>query len=229
MIITRKNNYLDYPPIYLHNTSIERTDQYTHLGLAFTSNFKWNKHIEKCICKASKRIALLNRVRLKLPRGRPTFCSLYKSMVLHIIEYCDIIYDNCTVRDSIPIEQVQSRAALVFTGAYRHTSSDRFLAELGWQSLRTRRLNHKRIQLFKMTHQISPPYLQSILPAAVENRYDTRNSTNNSLPVIYAKLSSTRNSFVPSSIKAWNNLPVCIRSTTSFYIFKLHCKYEQKS
>ena len=77
------------------------------------------------------------------------------------------------------------------TGAYRHTSSDRLLAELGWQSLRTRQLNHKRIQLFKMTHQISPPYLQSILPAAVKNRYNTRNSTNNSLPVIYAKLSST--------------------------------------
>ena len=53
MIITRKNNYLNYPPIYLHNTSIERTDQYTHLALVFTSNFKWNKHIEKCIFKAS--------------------------------------------------------------------------------------------------------------------------------------------------------------------------------
>ena len=72
------------------------------------------------------------------------------------------------------------------TGAYRHTSSDRLLAELGWQSLRTRRLSHKLIQLFKMTHQISPPYLQSLLPAAVENKYNTRNSANNSLPVIYA-------------------------------------------
>ena len=51
----------------MHNTSIERTDQYTHLGLVLTSNFKWNKHIEKFICKASKRIALLNRVRLKSP------------------------------------------------------------------------------------------------------------------------------------------------------------------
>ena len=36
LIITRKNNYLNYPPIYLHNTSIERTDQYTHLGLVST-------------------------------------------------------------------------------------------------------------------------------------------------------------------------------------------------
>ena len=70
-----------------------------------------------------------------------------------------------------------------------------------------------------MTHQISPPYVQTILPAA-ENRYNTRNSTNNSLPVIYAKLSSTRNSFVPSSIKAWNNLLVGIRRATSFYIFE---------
>ena len=47
MVITRKNNYLNYPPIYLHNTSIKRTDQYTHLGLVFTSNVKLNKHIEK--------------------------------------------------------------------------------------------------------------------------------------------------------------------------------------
>ena len=109
-------------------------------------------------------------------------------MVLPIIEYCDITYDNCTVRELIAIEQVQRRAALVCTGAYRHTSSDRLLAELGWQSLRTRRLTHTLIQLCKMTHQISPPYTQSTLPAAVENRYNTRNSTNNSLPVIYAKL-----------------------------------------
>ena len=106
------------------------------------------------------------------------------------------------------------------TVAYRHTSSYRLLAEVGSQSLRTRRLNHKLIQLCKMTHQISPPYLRSILPAAVESRYNTRNSTSNSIPVMYAKLSSTRNSFVPSSIKAWNNLPVGIRSATSFYIFK---------
>ena len=91
-------------------------------------------------------------------------------------------------------------------------------------------LKHKLIQLFKMTHQISPPYLRFILPAAVENRYNTRNSTSTSLPVQYTRLSSTQNSFVPSSIKAWKNLPVGIRSATSFYIFlKLHWKYEQKS
>ena len=141
-------------------------------------------------------------------------------MVLPIIEFCDNIYDNCTVWDSIAIEQVQRRASLVCTGAYRHTSSDRLLAKLFWQSLRKRRLNHKLITLFKMTHQISLPYLRSILPEAVENKYNTRSSTNNSLPVIYAKLSSTRNSFDPSSIKAWNNLPVGIRSVTSFYNFK---------
>ena len=60
------------------------------------------------------------------------------------------------------------------TGAYRHTSSDRLLAELGWQSLITRRQNHKLIQLFKITHQISLQYLQSILSATVENMYDTQ-------------------------------------------------------
>ena len=137
MLITRKNNYLNNPPIYMHNTSIERTDQYTHLGLVFTSNFKWNKHIEKCICEASKRIALLNRIRLNWPVVPFVhFIKVWYYPLLNIVIY----YDNCTVRDSIAIEQVQRKATLVYIGAYRHTSSDRLLAELGWQSLRTRRL-----------------------------------------------------------------------------------------
>ena len=70
-----------------------------------------------------------------------------------------------------------------------------------------------------MTHRISHPYLQTILSATVANRYTSRVS-NDSLPVIYVKLSSTRNSFVLSSIiKARNNLPVVFGSVISFYHF----------
>ena len=49
------------------------------------------------------------------PLQRGTLCRLYKSMVLPNIKYCNIIYNNCTLRDSIAIEQVQRRAALVCT------------------------------------------------------------------------------------------------------------------
>ena len=57
----------------------------------------------------------MNFVKHRLPRSG--LSSLYKTMILPISEYCDIIYDNCTVRESAALKQVQRRAALVCTGA----------------------------------------------------------------------------------------------------------------
>ena len=91
----------------------------------------------------------MNFVKHSLPRSG--LSSLYKTMILPILEYCDIIYDNCTVRESAAFEQVQGRAALVCTVAYKHTHTDLLLAELGWLPLKERRDNHKLCTLFKMS------------------------------------------------------------------------------
>ena len=92
-------------------------------------------YIFTVINKASRAIHILNFVKHRfIPRSE--LSSLYKTMLLPILEYCDIIYDNCTVRESAALEQVQLRAALVCTGAYKHTRTDLLLAELGWLPLK---------------------------------------------------------------------------------------------
>ena len=88
-------------------------------------NFNWNDHIQSAIVKAKKRIHCLNNIKFLLPRR--SLSSLYTTMVLPMIEYCDVIYDSCTVRNALDLENVQRRAALVCTGAYRHTSNDALL------------------------------------------------------------------------------------------------------
>jgi hypothetical protein len=218
MIVSKKPNPPQYPHPVFSGIPIDRKDSHKHLGLIITKTFTWNEHIDCTIVKASRRLYLINCVRFKLPRR--SLCSLYKTMVLPIIEYCDIIYDNCTIKKSLALENVQRRAALICTGAYRHTGNDSLLAELGWQPLRIRRQTHKLVLLFKILHSLTPSYLMQIIPRPPQNQYRLRSRTNAALPTPYSRLSSTRNGFVHSTVKLWNSLSDDIRLSDSLLSFK---------
>jgi len=224
MVVSKKLNRVQYPDLFFNGTVLERNYVHKHLGLTINKKFDWNDHIQCAIVKAKKRIHCLNNIKLLLPRR--SLCSLYTTMVLPIIEYCDIIYDNCTLRNALDLENVQRRAALVCTGAYRHTSNDALLAELGWQPLRIRRQIHKLCLFFKIKNSLTPPYLIPLIPRANETQYRLRSASNATLPIPYSRLSSTRNAFVHSTVRLWNNLSVDTRAGTSLSGFKRRVKLD---
>jgi len=224
MIVSNKLSDVQYPDLLFNDTVLNRIDTHKHLGLTINKNFNWNDHIQCAIVKAKKRIHCLKNIKLLLPRR--SLCSLYKTMVLPIIEYCDIIYDNCTLRNALDLENVQRKAALVCTGGYRHTSNDALLAELGWQPLRIRRQFHKLCLFFKIIHSLTPTYLKPLIPSANEIQYRLRSRSNATMPTPYSRLSSTRNSFVHSTVNLWNNLSIDVRSTTTLSGFKSRLKLE---
>lgn len=223
MIATKKQNPVLYPDLLFNGVPIDKVESHKHLGLTITSNLTWGEHIDNTIVKASRRLHLINNVKSILPRR--SLCSLYKTMVLPIIEYCDIIYDNCTIKNSLALENIQRRAALTCTGAYRHTSNDSLLSELNWQPLRIRRQVHKLLMLFKIIRSLTPPYLSHIIPRLLDNQYSLRSRESAALPIPYSRLSSTRNGFVHSTIKSWNSLPDEIRRIDSLTCFKHRLTY----
>ena len=225
MLVSKKQTPIDYPPLMFNDTPIVKTNSHKHLGLTITDKFVWNDHIDNTIVKAFRCIHLINSVKHLLPRR--SLCSLYKTMVLPIIEYCDVIYDNCTIKHSLALENIQRRAALVCTGAYRHTSNDSLLAELGWQPLRIRRQIHKLCLFYKIHNSLTPQYLHVWIPQPVVNQYRLRSIENAVLPIPYSRLSSTRSAFIHSTVKLWNNLDISIRSADTLNTFKnrvtTHC------
>ena len=202
MIVT--NRFIAYPILYFNNIPVDYTNSHSHLGLVLTPSISWGKHINKCVIIGSHRIHLLSRVKYKLPRF--SLCSIYKTLVRPIIEYCNVIYDNCTMNESMELEKVQRRAALVCTGAYRHTKTELLLAELGWQPLTVRRKNHKLILLYKIVNGKCPDYLTAILPNRNQCEYNLRSADNATLPTPASRLSSKRKFFVASTIRHWISL-----------------------
>ena len=170
IVFSHQQSYPEYPDVVFNGVNVERTIKHVHLELTITSNLSWRKHIFTVINKVSRAVHILNFVKHRLPRSG--LSSLYKTMLLPILKYCDIIYDNCTVRESAALEQVQRRAALVCTGAYKHTRTDLLLAELGWFPLYERRDNHKLCTLFKMSRGLILPYLTAVLPIQRDTGYN---------------------------------------------------------
>lgn len=218
MVVSKKKTPIPFPHPTFNNKPINRTKSHKHLGLHFTDDLTWREHIDNTIVKANRRIHMMNQVRFLLPRC--SLISLFKNMVLPIIEYCDIIYDNCSVKSALDLENVQRRASLICTGAYRHTSNDSLLAELGWQPLRIRRQSHKLNMLFKILNFLTPRYLTALIPRSNNIRTGLRSSSSSALPLPFSRLSSTRNAYIHSTVKLWNSLDESLRSSDSFSCFK---------
>ena len=81
-------------------------------------------------------------------------------------------------------EQVQRRAALACTGAYRDTSHVSLLKELGWPTLSKRREYYKICQMYKLQNKSSPAYMVGHLPLnRADNVYALKNNNDICVPL----------------------------------------------
>ena len=71
-----------------------------------------------------------------------------------------------------------------------------------------------------MFHNISPAYLSSLVPPSISSipTYNLRNAEN--VQAIESRTSKYFNSFLPSVVREWNNLPLQISSSDSVNSFK---------
>ena len=118
------------------------------------------------------------------------------------------------------LENIQNEAARIVTGATKLASINSLLSETGWETLSSRRKKHKLQLLHKMQNDLSPNYLSSLVLPAVgsTSTYPLWNSKNLHTIRTYSQLYS--NTFLPSVIRDWNELPDLIRSAPSLSAFK---------
>ena len=145
--------------------------------------------------------------------------------MLPIIEYGNILYDNCTLYLKQRLENIQRQAALICTCTFRNSSYNRLLNELGWASLEERRKLFRLSTMYKMVNKKVPEYLSGLVPQSVGARaaYNLRNGEN--LSLVKTKHVKTYNSFVPmaKTVRDWNALGP-IKNSISVEGFKTRYK-----
>ena len=63
----------------------------------------------------------------------------YVSFIRPVLEYADIVWDNCTQYEIDSFEKIQAEAARIVTGATRLVSLELLYRETGWEPLYKRR------------------------------------------------------------------------------------------
>ena len=217
MIVSRKLRRPVHPPLTMLNHDITENTSQKHLGMVLSSDGSWSSHINYIKEKAWMRINILRS--LKYTLDRRTLEIIYMTFIRPLLEYGDIIFDNCTAIEKQDLDKIQHEAARIVTGATKLVSIEKLYSDLNWQSLSERRSNHKLIFMFKIKANISPPYLRNLIPVRQQDsRYNLRNSTD--IPLIHCKTSLYYNSLIPSSIRAWNSLAPTLQSADSVQQFK---------
>ena len=129
--------------------------------------------------------------------------KLYKSMILPLLDYCDVIYDSCTMYESEQLDKLQRKASLLCTGAFRITSNEELSKGLGWPKLINRKTSHRLILFYKMTPQYLK-HLWYLIPHNINN-YQLRRNNSFLVPLIHKE--SFSKSYFPTTIRDWNKLP----------------------
>ena len=163
------------------------------------------------------------------PNICPEIYELYKLYVRPHLDYRDAIYHTPTklcefsgnemlTNSMEKLESVQYFAALVVTGTWRGTSREKLYAELGWESLNSRRCSRCLTLLYKIVNNQTPLYMSDAIPPLQRFHYSLRNWA--VIGRITSRTEKFKSSFFPQSLSEWNELEPDLRLSPSVAALK---------
>ncbi|MCG8048840.1 MAG: reverse transcriptase domain-containing protein [Candidatus Thiodiazotropha endolucinida] len=218
LLISRKTNRPIHPQLIMNNEAINEVNSHKHLGIFLSNNGTWHEHIDYITSKAWARINIMRK--LKFILDSRSLETIYLSFIRPVLEYADVVWDNCAQYEKNALEKVQLEAARIVTGTTKLVSVELLYKETGWETLEERRQNHKLCLFYKMSTGLSPNYLSSLIPPIFDDTtpYNLRDSHN--IRPVMARTQLYYNSFIPASIRLWNDTSSDVRESTSVFSLK---------
>ena len=136
MLISRKLNKPVHPPLFMQEEQIAKVSSHKHLGLILSNDCTWHQHIAYITKKAWNRINIMRKRKFKLDRS--SLEIIFTTFIRPLLEYGDIVWDNCTQFEKQEIEKIQIEAARIATGTTKLVSLNALYQETGWVTLEKR-------------------------------------------------------------------------------------------
>ena len=135
----------------------------------------------------------------------------YTTYVRPIVEYASSVWDPCTSKYISKLEAIQRRAARYVFSDYRYESSPTLMQnQLGWPTLRARRMHGKAVMMYRIVNK---------LIAILEVVHLTRRET--STRGLHSRFGIQTLVFFPSAIRIWNSLSQDLTEKPSLESFRL--------
>ena len=125
----------------MNNEPITEVSYHKRLGIFLSSDGTWHDHINSITSKAWLRVNLMRKLKFLLDRR--SLEIIYVSFIRPLLEYADVVWDNCTLYEVNALEKIQLEAARIVTGTTELVSLEMLYKETEWETLEVRRSKHK--------------------------------------------------------------------------------------
>jgi len=212
----RINNCHDLE-IKIDDICLEKVTSYKYLGVILDSCLTYSNHVDMMHSKASQRIGLLRRLRPYL--GTNVANMLYKAIVLPIVEYCDVIWDNSSSTLKQRLQILQNRAARIILRRDPRANIEELHHTLQWRYLQDRRTQHLCIMVYKCLHGLAPSYLINTFNYNNQiHSYNTRQAQQLHRPKYTSR--TGQRTFAFRAVSIYNSLKPTTTSQTTLNSFK---------
>ena len=103
--------------------NIHKKVYHKHLGQIFYNSGTWDEHVKSISEKSWPRLNLLRALKFRV--SRKSLEKMYFAYIRPLLEYSDVIWDNCSLESTKLLDAVHVEAALIVTGATKLCSIER--------------------------------------------------------------------------------------------------------
>ena len=203
--------------IQFGNDKISPSIYIKSLGVHFDQYMTFDKHISHIIRKVMGTLLDINRTKNCFDKS--SRISVVQSLVLSVINYCNVIWGTTNMSLIAKIQKVQNFAARVADGkARKYDHVTPILNELQWLNVTKTIVMYSTITVFK---QVTHHYPDHYLPLPTVNRMT--DSTTRQQDQLYVPMTRTDTGSRALSIrgpKLWNQLPLNIKDSNNLHMFK---------
>ena len=186
------------------------------VGVTFSTNLKFNTHINNVIKKGNQMTGLIRRSFVHLDKNM--LITLYKSLIRPHLEYANVIWHPMYKVQLVALEKVQRRATKLLPDI-RNMSYKERLVELKLPSIKFRQIRGDLIQTYKIIHNIDNINCSDFF--SFYNYNSTRGSSTKFQLFPETAQSNSRKNFLPCRINTyWNSLVETTRTAKHMIDFK---------
>ena len=188
---------------------IDNVSTYKYLGITLDMNLNYNKHLENVIKSISYKSLLLAKIRKYITQD--VAIRIYKTMILPVLEYGDVLYDGVNEKLIGKLQTVQNRCLRTGLLPQEHIPTIRLHEICGIGNLVMRRKMHLQLYMFKQKHNVDLVNNRTVCTRAHDAILFTTKKPNSEKYKI--------NVFYKGAL-AWNSMSVQIRRSQTYTILK---------
>ena len=204
--------------ISFHGSLLSPTNSCRNLGVIFDSDLSFSNHISKICSSSFYHIRQLRQIRSSLDSNSAIL--LANALVTSKLDYCNSLYYNLPATSIQRLQRVQNALARAVTPSVKwkdHISPT--LRNLHWLPVQQRISFKIACLTFKILHQNQPAYLFELLTPYNPSR-NLRSCNQQFLTVPRIDSAAGRCSFSFAAPTIWNDLPLALRTASSFSSFR---------